>query len=262
MTVYIDIVLFLNFFFDLLLLMTVSIILKRRAKLRSLVLGGLVGAMTILSLFIPMNSILLFIVKIILGAIMVIVTFGFKSWKFTVQNIIYLYMISTLLGGGLYYFNMEFGYQKEGLLFFKAEEINYFFFLLLTPIILYLFVKCQQKLKTQYEFYYEIKVHFKNNREIALNAFLDTGNKLVDPITNKGIILVEKRVLDGIVNIRSPIYVPYHSLNHNGLLKCISPKWIEVNGNKSQRYLIGLSEEKFKIDGIDCILNAKCLEEI
>ena len=64
------------------------------------------------------------------------------------------------------------------------------------------------------------------------------------------------------MRIRSPIYVPYHSLNHKGLLKCIAPKNIEINGIISKNYLIGISEEKFNIDGINCILNSKCLEDL
>ena len=96
---------------------------------------------------------------------------------------------------------------------------------------------------------------------MTLNAFLDTGNKLKDPVTNKAIILVEKEHLKK-VNIRSPIYVPYNSLNNHGLLKCISPKEVEINGVSSKKYLIGISEKKFHIDGINCILNSKCLEDL
>ena len=58
------------------------------------------------------------------------------------------------------------------------------------------------------------------------------------------------------------MYVPYNSLNHHGLIECIKPKYIIVNDKKLVNYLIGLSEESFKLNGIDCLLNYKILEDI
>ena len=102
----------------------------------------------------------------------------------------------------------------------------------------------------------------KDNKKVELNSFLDTGNKLVDPYTNKGIILVNFNKIKKLVKIRSPIYVPFQSLNNTGLIKCIKPVSIEINGQVFKNYLIGLSEKSFNIDGIDCILNYKLLEEL
>jgi len=263
MKVYIDLVILLNFFFDFLLLLSVSVVLKRHVKMRRLLLGSLFGGISIISLFIPMQTITLFFLKILMALIMVLVSFGYQNLRHTIQNMMYLYMISTILGGCLYYLNLEFTYQNEGIVFFlKDINLSYLFLLLFAPVVIYAYIKLQKRLNSNYQFYYQVKIVFKNMAEVKVNAFLDTGNKLVDPVTNKGIILIEKDILHGIVQIRSPIYVPYNSLNNHGLLKCISPKYIEIDGNKSKNYLIGISEEKFKLDGINCILNAKCLEEI
>ena len=83
----------------------------------------------------------------------------------------------------------------------------------------------------------------------------------MDPVTKKGIILVEEKSLR---KIKMPhvIYVPYHSLNNHGLLKCIAPKSVTLDGVSSKNYLIGISEKKFQINGIECILNSKCLEDL
>lgn len=175
---------------------------------------------------------------------------------------IYFYMTGTILGGFLYYLNLEFSYKHEGIVFYHhGLSINFIFLIIISPIILYIYVRSTKKLKTQYHHYYKLTITFKNNEQVTLNAFLDTGNKLKDPVTNKAIILVEKEHLKK-VNIRSPIYVPYNSLNNHGLLKCISPKEVEINGVSSKKYLIGISEKKFHIDGINCILNSKCLEDL
>ena len=51
MTVYIDGLLFLNFYLDFLLLLTVVVALKRNVKVFRIILGAFVGSLTILVLF-------------------------------------------------------------------------------------------------------------------------------------------------------------------------------------------------------------------
>lgn len=262
MTIYVDLVAFLNFAMDFLLLVTVNLTLKRNTSIKRMLLGALLGSVTLLFLFFPIPNILLFLFKIITSFFICIVTFQFKNIRYTFQNMTYFYMTGTVLGGFLYYLNLEFSYKHEGIIFFhQGLSINFIFLIIISPIILYIYVRSNKKIKSQYNHYYKVIITLKNEQELTLNAFLDTGNKLIDPITGKAIILVEKEMLKE-VKIRSPIYVPYNSLNNHGLLKCIAPKNVEINGVTSKKYLIGISEEKFSIDGINCILNSKCLEDL
>lgn len=250
MIIYIDLLILVNFLFDLLLLLTINIALKRYSKIYRLLLASLFGEITLISLFIPISSGLFTILKLIMGIIMVIIAFGYKNIKYTIYNGIYLYMTSVILGGFVYYLNIEF------------KNMNYIIILLIAPIILYIFIKSIKALKEIKNYYYKVKIVLNDNQELSIAGFLDTGNKLIDPITNKPIILLNKKKIKGNINIRSPMYVPYNSLNHHGLIECIKPKYIIVNDKKLVNYLIGLSEESFKLNGIDCLLNYKILEDI
>lgn len=250
MIIYIDLLIIVNFLFDFLLLLTVNIALKRYAKIYRLVLASLFGELTLLSLFIPISSIVFTILKIMMGLIMVSIAFGYKNLKYFLYNVIYLYMTSIILGGFIYYLNIEFA------------NINYLILLLIAPLILYIFIKSIKGLKEIKNYYYKVKIMFDNNFELNLTGFLDTGNKLIDPITNKPIILINKKKIKGCINIRSPMYIPYNALNHHGLLECIKPKYILINNQKLTNYLIGLSEESFHLNGVDCLLNYKILEDI
>ena len=250
MIIYIDLLIIINFLFDFLLLLTVNIALKRYSKIRKLILASLFGELTLLSLFIPISSIFLTILKIIMGIIMVLIAFGYKNIKYTLYNALYLYMTSVILGGFVYFLNIEF------------KNMNYLIILFIAPLILYVFIKSIKVLKEIKNYYYKVSILFENNFKIEITGFLDTGNKLVDPITNKPIILINKKKIKGCIHIRSPMYVPYNSLNHHGLLECIKPKYIRINDKKLTNYLIGLSEESFKLNGIDCLLNYKILEDI
>ena len=64
MKVYIDVIFLLNIFFDFLLLLSVSLILRRHTKIYRLILGGLVGGISIIFLFFNISVSLLFFLKI------------------------------------------------------------------------------------------------------------------------------------------------------------------------------------------------------
>ena len=263
MKIYLDLVFILNFIYDLLLLMTVDITLKRHAKFIRLILSAIFGALSLVILFFPCEEVILFIFKIIASVLMILVAFGYKNIKYFGTNMIYLYMCSVILGGFLYFLNVEFSYKREGMVFyFEGLSINYVLLLIVSPIILYLYVREHKKFKSTYNYNYKISIVFRDNKCLECNGFLDTGNKLKDPITKKYVILVNKKILEPYINIRSPIYVPYKTVGYQGLIKCFSIKYIKISNQVFKNYLIGLVPEKINLNGSDCLLNYKLMEDI
>lgn len=262
MTIYLDLVFILNFCYDFLLLMSVSVILKRNAKFYRLLVGAIIGGVSLFTLFINSSSILLFLVKILVSIIMCWVSFSFKNIKYMFTNLVYLYMCSVILAGFLYYLDLEFSYHHEGIIFyFNGLSVNYVLLLILAPLVLLAYVYQIKKLKHKQNFYYKVTVVFKNNAELILNGYIDSGNKLRDPVTLKYIIIVEKKLINARF-IRSPMLVPYKSVNYNGFLKCFSPKYIKINNKVYDNYMLGIYDGTFNIENVDCILNSNILEDI
>ena len=58
MTIYIDVLFLINFIFDFMLLLTVNVALKRYSKIFRMVLASLLGSISLISLFVPMSSLL------------------------------------------------------------------------------------------------------------------------------------------------------------------------------------------------------------
>ncbi len=261
MKVYVDLVFFINFYLDFLLLMTTSITLKRNASLKRLILGTFIGSISIFFLFYSVNSILLFFFKLGIAILMVIVTFHYKDIKYTLNNLGYFYMISVILGGFLYYLNLEFSYTHIGLVFInKGISINAIFLIIISPFILYIYYRQAKKFKTGYNLIYEVEIGLKNKKVLKLKGFLDTGNKLVDPITGKPILLIQKGLIK---EIKEKIYyVPFHSLGNRNLLKCFKPEYVIIENKKYKNYLIGISDKKFCMEGVECILNNKVMEDL
>ena len=103
MKVYLDLVMFVNFFLDFLLLLSVSIILKRNANIKRVIFASFIGGLSILALFFKISNFQLFILKFIISLLMVIIAFNYKDFKYTFFNLLYLYITSIFLGGFLYF---------------------------------------------------------------------------------------------------------------------------------------------------------------
>lgn len=246
MKIYLDLIFIFNFYLDFLILLVTNIVLKRNIPLKRILLGTIIGSFSLIFLFFNINNNLLFILKIILAIIINYLTFGFKDIKYIINNVTYFYMISIILGGFLYYLKQEF------------NKIPYIIFIIISPIILYIYIKQNKKNKSLHNLKYQVILYLKSGKYI-LTGFLDTGNKLVDPISNKPIILVNK----GIINEEQEnfYYIPFNSLNNHNLIKCLKPLSIKINKKVYKNYLIAISDKKFNFDGVECLLNNSLLEE-
>lgn len=249
MKIYIDVVLFINFSFDLLILLTTSIVLKRNAKFYKLMLGAFVGSLSILFLFIKITSFQLFLLKILISILMLLISFGYKNIKYFLKNMLFLYTVSIILGGFLYFLSITFSYKNTGLVFyFKGLSINYIFLLISSPIILYIYIKESKMFKRIHNNIYKVKLEVEN-KIYELNGFMDTGNNLVDPYFYKPIILINKKIKS-----KKNIIVPCSVALGNGSLNCVKGKLIYKN--RTYDVYVGTCF-KINIDGVDCLLNNK-----
>ena len=253
MILYIDLIFLLNIWFDFLLLISVSILLKRNIKFKRIIIGSLIGGLTFFVLFIKFNNITLFLFKILVSILMIIATFSYKNLKYTLTNLGYFYLTSIILGGGMYLVSDMFSYNNNGLMFYhNGMKINYILLIIISSSIIFFYVKNILKLKNNYSNYFKVDILYKE-KIYHLNGFLDTGNQLYDTYKHRGIILVN---LNLNYDLSEVIYTPYNTLNHTGVIKCLKVDKIFVNKILFDNYLIGLSNECFKIDGINCILHS------
>jgi hypothetical protein len=58
------------------------------------------------------------------------------------------------------------------------------------------------------------------------------------------------------------MYVPYKSLNISGLVECFQISYLKINNKIYKNYLVGIENNNFQINGTDCLLNSKLLEDI
>lgn len=251
MKIYLDLVLFLNFVFDFLLLLSVSIVLRRLANINRILIGAFVGSLSILLLFIKIDSIELFLLKVLISIFMILISFGFKNFKYFLTNIGYFYMASIVLGGFLYFLNVEFSYKQEGLIFYhEGLSINFIFLIIFSPIIIYIYIRQGLRLKSNYSKYHRVKMELQN-KKIECVGYIDSGNKVKDPYGKRNIIFLNKKI-----NIFDNfVLVPYQTIDNDGFIKCFKIDKLEIDNKEiKKKYLVSFIERKISIDGVDCIL--------
>lgn len=261
MKVYIEVVIIINFIIDFILLFGLCLLLRRQTNLKRLLLASLIGSITILSFYFKLPSYYLALIKVLTSLVMVIVCLKFKNLKYTFKNLFYLYTLSIFLGGTIYLISTNIIEKYNELSYLKSGVYtNLISLLILSPLIIFIYIKEIKNIKTKYSNYYNIDIYLKDKTKYSLTGYLDTGNHLVDPYKNRPIILVDKSKIK--VNYNNILLVPYDSLNNHGLLKCIIPEKIYIDkiGIKTN-FLIGISEDNINIDGVDCILHTKLMEK-
>lgn len=250
MKVYLDLVMFLNFFLDFLLLVSVSILLKRNVKIIRLIIASFIGGLSILLLFVKLNSLELFLFKALISIIMILIGFGYKNIKYTLMNILYLYIVSVFLGGGLYLVNNSFSLKNNGIVFVNnGFSINIIVIIIISPIIIYIYNIQAKKIKNKYNNYYDVSIYY-NNQKLDVVGFMDTGNTLKYKKNN--VLLLDKR--KNIFKTKKYILIPYNTIDKISVMKAFKPSKVIINNKEINNCLIGLIDN-INLDGINIILN-------
>lgn len=240
MRIYIDLFFLFNTIMDIIIITSVSILLKRKTTYKRILISSLLGGLSSLMLFTSINRLLLELITIIL---MITIAFKYKNIRYFLTNILYTYILSILLGGLIYLFN-----SKVTLNIY----LNYLVIIILSIEVMTIYIKENKKIKNTYNNYYKVDIYFKDKEKISLIGFLDTGNNLYDPYKKRPIILVDKKYQKE----DKFILVPYHTINGEGLLKCIKPEkvYIEKIGYKNN-LLVAFSSSPSTINGVEVLLH-------
>jgi len=234
MKMYFEFIFLLNFMLDFMILYGTKRLLKiNKAKYRIL-LGSLFGSITTSIIFIDIDTMLLFFLKIIISIFMIIISFG--SFNFF-QKIFYFYVISLLIGGFIYCFDLNNNYY-----------IHIIFLIVSSLFIVFIFVKEYLIFKYYYKDKYYVTFYYKN-KKYQLEGMIDTGNQLLSPIKRESIILINLKI-----PIDKVIYVPYKALNTTGVIPCFRADKVVIDEKIITNCLIGIATDKINLDGVNCIL--------
>lgn len=103
---------------------------------------------------------------------------------------------------------------------------------------------------------YRVKIRGGQN-EIELDALLDTGNSLREPISGKPVLVVEEESFHKLAGVKNPEklkIIPYHSVGkENGIMEGYEVPEILIKGREEnlrcQKVIVGISKNKVSASG-------------
>lgn len=198
-----DVIFLINFVMDYIILWAAARFSQLKTSMGRLLLSSGVGAFYSFVVLFPQEQFLSGIVfRFLLSLIMVWIAFGHLSLRKIVLGLGYFYLVAFAAGGamlgGIYFFNGRTNLQQmdTGFLFFLTE-INYFWLFVAAAVTIALgrwgaaFIR---KNLLHNIFRLPIIIRFGKHR-FPVEAMVDTGNQLKDPISRKPVIIVEYEVL-------------------------------------------------------------------
>ncbi len=256
MKIYIDLLLIFNFIIDLVLLLSVAGMLKRKLSFYRVIFASFIGSFSILFLFIKLNNFQLFVLKLVISVVMIIVAFKFINLKYFFKNIIYLYLNSIFLGGFIYFINNALFLNNNNFKFISnSYQLNFYLMTIITPIIISYYVRRMKTITEyhNYRFYTTVKYH---DQEISGIGFLDSANTL--KYKRKMVILVSHNLLN--FEVDDYILLPYQALNHIGLVKCFMIDYLKYNNRVLSNVYLGIMDNEIGFDGVDFLLHKEMIE--
>ena len=250
--VYIDLLVIQDLIYNYMMLICVGTLLTRITNIKKIFLSSVIGTIPLIFLFLKISNSLNLLITFIFSIIMSIISFSYKDILYTMKNIFYMYMSGIFIAGFIYLINTNLLPNIDNYL------LNVILLILSSPIITIIYIKSIKKIKNNYSNYYKVDIYLNAQAKINVIAFLDTGNKLIDPYKHRPIILIKKTLIN--IKNKKILLVPYNTVNNSDLLKCIVPEKIYIDKvGFRKNFLVGLMDE-VNIEGVDCILNQKLLE--
>ena len=246
MTIYVDILVTLNWWIDYLLLLGVRRQLGGGARPWRLAIGALVGALSCFVLFLPAFSVWLDLAtKLVAALVMVLVAFRWQGWRECARRVLLLFVLSAGLAGlcgALYFFLAPEGfYVFNGVVYYSVPPLLLVGFTVLCYGILWLSdYLLRRRAPVGHTFRVRLTVGEKHQEFPCL---YDSGNHLVEPFSGYPVLVVEREVAEQLLAVPStedlPVHggwrlIPYDTVAGGGLLPAFIPTNVAVISAKTE----------------------------
>ncbi len=248
-TVYVDVLLAVNFFINYFLILSVGKIMRREVSRTRTCLSAAFGAVTALSIFLPqLGMIAGSIFKLTISAIMVLIAFKWQSARIFGRYFLVMCAVTFGFGGTMFALWIMVAprgmYFRNGVTYFNVSPE----FIVVVTILCYTVITVAGRICSSRErqsVRYNVTV-CGNGRAVALSLVGDTGNMLNEPFSGYPVIVAkrnsvrkilpdnfEKFTGDYQIDVDSSHppncrVIPYSSVGGSGILAAFLPDKIRL----------------------------------
>ena len=249
-TIYLDTLICVNLFIDYIILCAIKMLLHINCKASKILLGALFGAVSTITVLIPINSIFLSAtLKTITIIVLIFTAYGKTTLRKFIIRCLMFSGISMILSSfvvtlnlmwkpeGVFIYNNELYFDISPTLLIISTGVMYFI------INIYKRISAPQKLNCKI---YKVTFSTQDNNKYSFESALDTGCSLTEPFSGLPVILTEKVILDNLnIPENKMRIIPYNTAAGSDYIYGFRPINIEINGKKlNSGCYIGLCDNK------------------
>lgn len=203
MTIYLDVVFLENLFMDYIILFATGLINKVDLKITRIAVSSIIGSLyAVLSLTAILDNNIGITIKIMLSVAMIYIAFKPENLKKCLKQLTIFYLTSFTFGGvafALLYFIKPGDLLIKNGVYIGTYPIK---IALLGGMIGFVIITIAFKLIkgkiSQKDMIYKLELQIEGKKQ-KVNALLDTGNLLKEPITKIPVVIVEKEKMENIL---------------------------------------------------------------
>lgn len=279
--IYIDILLFLNFYITYFLIVGTGCLLHLKIIFSRRLLSAGCGALSSLVIFVPqMPFILSAAVKLIFSSAIVLTAFGFGGIGRFVKNTLLFFLVNCVYAGimlGLWLFSAPMGMvYNNGVSYFDLPM----WVIMLTTAAAYFILRAVRYFtdaKTALDKKYEIEVTTEKG-SVRLTAVPDSGNKLTDFFSGLPVIFCSidkcgEICPDGVIGqlfseevtaeyVKGIRLIPCTTVSGGTTAVCFKPQKIVISDGKAEKQvsaLLGFTKNGLSNKDFEAIFNPKLL---
>ena len=243
MCVYVDILIILNTLVNYFILLAVDKILRIYSKKWRILLGGAVGGVSSLLLFLENLGVIMTLLKIITAILMTIITFGIKPVKRLLKSVFLLFAITFLFGGLLFaiyiFSDKDILIYSNGIVYFNIDLT----FLIICTVISYLVITViakitDKKAPKSKEYYVTVE---SGGKTISCTALMDTGNNLREPFSGYPVIMLDSLLFEKLFAEDKIRLIPVTTVNGESVIRAFRPHKLIINEFSTDKLYIGES---------------------
>lgn len=281
-TIYVDVLICVNFFVNYFILLCVKKFLSLNTKnSRLIICAGITSLFSLLIFLPPLSPVISFLLKIICSVATVLISFGYSGKRCFIRHIA-VFLLTNIGFCGIILLISGISINKISVVNNDWIYINMspvvFIFLTLICYFVFRFIQIVTKHKTENDIIHKIKVK-KSGCFWEFFGKTDTGCSLYEPFSGSPVIIADAEVfqkkqtasafIGGDTNNcqtekNSPAFrvIPFETLSGEGFLKAFKADEVYIDGKKSEKEIyIAISEGKIKDkDSAMALLNHDIVE--
>ncbi len=281
-TIYVDVLICVNFFVNYFILLCVKKFLSLNTKnSRLIICAGITSLFSLLIFLPPLSPVISFLLKIICSVATVLISFGYSGKRCFIRQIA-VFLLTNIGFCGIILLISGISINKISVVNNDWIYINMspvvFIFLTLICYFVFRFIQIVTKHKTENDIIHKIKVK-KSGCFWEFFGKTDTGCSLYEPFSGSPVIIADAEVfqkkqtasafIGGDTNNcqteeNSPAFrvIPFETLSGEGFLKAFKADEVYIDGKKSEKEIyIAISEGKIKDkDSAMALLNHDIVE--